>query len=220
MTPLLACHGVRKEYLGGVVALAGVDLTVEAGEHVAIMGASGSGKTTLVNMVGLLDTPTAGEVAYEGDDAARWSDAARSDFRANSIGFVFQSFHLLMDRTVLENVEAALVHQGQSPSARAPAVEAAVDSVGLSHRSEALVRTLSGGEQQRTALARALVREPKILICDEPVGNLDEANATRVLDSIGDFHRMGTTVVMVTHDPDVAARADRVVRLADGAVIP
>lgn len=220
MTPLLACRGVRKEYPGGVVALAGVDLTIEAGEYVAIMGASGSGKTTLVNMVGLLDTPTAGEVSYEGDDAASWSDAARSDFRGISIGFVFQAFHLLMDRTVFENVESALVHQGCSPSARTPLVEASVNSVGLSHRSEALVRTLSGGEQQRTALARALVRGPKILICDEPVGNLDEANATAVLDAIGDFHQTGTTVVMVTHDPDVAMRANRVVRLADGAVIP
>jgi putative ABC transport system ATP-binding protein len=202
------------------VALAGVDLTVDGGEYVAIVGASGSGKTTLVNMVGLLDTPTDGEISYGGDDAACWSDAARSDFRADSIGFVFQSFHLLMDRTVFENVEAALVHQGQRPPVRAHLADAAIDSMGLSHRSQALARTLSGGEQQRTALARALVREPKILICDEPVGNLDEANATRVLDSIGDFHRMGTTVVMVTHHPDVAARADRVVRLADGAVAP
>lgn len=216
MTALLECREVSRVYPGGVVALDSIDLAIEAGEYVALMGPSGSGKTTLVNLLGLLDVPTTGSVWYDGEDTGAWPEQKRSQCRASEISFVFQAFHLFEDRTVRENVEIGLVHQRVPPGLRGEIVERSVEMVGLDHRVDALARTLSGGEQQRTAVARAISRDPNLLICDEPVGNLDSENAGNVLDIIDAAHRGGLTVVMVTHDPATADRAQRVVRLGRG----
>ncbi|MEX0863348.1 MAG: ABC transporter ATP-binding protein [Acidimicrobiia bacterium] len=205
---------MSRVYLGNVTALQGVNLRIEEGEYVALMGPSGSGKTTLVNLLGLLDTPTEGSVWHLGADTGTWSETVRSQRRAFTISFIFQAFHLFEDRTVRENVEVGLVHQRVPPEVRAPRVEDAVGRVDLQHRIDAVARTLSGGEQQRTAVARAIARRPRILICDEPVGNLDEDNASNVLDSIESAHKEGLTVVMVTHDPRVAARSQRIISLS------
>ena len=216
MTPLVECRGVTRAYPGGVFAVAELDMSIFPGEYVALMGPSGSGKTTLSNLIGLLDTPTSGSVRIEGEDTSRWSDRERSERRSSMISYVFQSFHLLPDRTVRENVETGLIHQRVPRARRHDAVSRAIESVGLAERAGAVARTLSGGEQQRTAVARALVRKPRLLICDEPVGNLDEENARNVLDMIDDAHRSGVTVALVTHDSVAAQRAERVVRLARG----
>lgn len=216
MNVMVECRDVGRVYPGGVTALEGVDLVISDGEYVALMGPSGSGKTTLVNLLGLLDSPTSGELLFQGEDTTGWSDKLRSERRASAIGFVFQSFHLLDDRTVAENVELGLIHQRVPHKQRLPAVQAAIEQVGLSDRAGAMARTLSGGEQQRTAVARALVRKPSVLLCDEPVGNLDGENADNILRIVGDLNKGGMTVIMVTHDPATAARADRIVRIRRG----
>ncbi|HLF43015.1 MAG TPA: ABC transporter ATP-binding protein [Acidimicrobiia bacterium] len=219
MTLALRLDGISKVYADDVVALEQVDLTIEAGDYVALTGPSGSGKTTLLNLVGLLDTPTGGALWFEGDDTRDWTDRDRSRARADALGFVFQSYHLFEDRTVTDNVEIGLVHQRRNELDRPAELEKAIAAVGLQHRAHASARTLSGGERQRVAIARAIARQPRILLCDEPVGNLDGGNAEIVLDEIDHIHKSGVTVVMVTHDPRSAARALRVVKLRNGRVV-
>jgi ABC-type lipoprotein export system ATPase subunit len=199
-----------------VHALRGVDLTVFAGDWLAIVGPSGSGKSTLLNVLGCLDRPTAGTYLIDGIDAAGLNDEERAAVRGRRIGFVFQTFHLLGHRTALENVMLAAVYSGGEREGRVERARAALDRVGMGPRSDFLPTKLSGGEQQRVAIARALFGTPSLLLCDEPTGNLDSANTESVLSLFHDLERDGLTLVVITHEEDVAAHARRVVRIVDG----
>jgi putative ABC transport system ATP-binding protein len=212
--------GIRRSYPGGVVALDGVDLEVTRGAHLAVVGPSGSGKSTLLNVLGLLERPDAGRYVLDGTDVTDLTERARATVRARSLGFVFQSFHLIPHRTVLENVQLALLYAGVPRGQRAARAAAAVEQVGLGHRARHEPRTLSGGEAQRVAIARAVVTRPELLLCDEPTGNLDSRTTTSVLDLFDDLWRRGLTIVVVTHDPVVAERASTVVRVVDGRIDP
>jgi len=199
-----------------VTALHPCDLTVGRGEYLAVTGPSGSGKSTLLHLLGLLDTPSHGTYRLDGIDTGTLSDRDRSTLRGRRIGFVFQAFHLLPHRTAEENVLLAQVYNRTPRSRRREAARAALHQVGLDHRVDALPTTLSGGERQRVAIARALVNRPSLLLCDEPTGNLDSANAAAVLAQFDRLHGEGYTLVVITHDPAVAARAGRSVRISDG----
>ena len=201
-----------------VLALRGVQLTVEAGDHVAVVGASGSGKSTLLNVLGLLDRPTGGSYRLDGIDTARLSDRQRAGERGRRIGFVFQSFHLLSHRPVEENVMLAELYRGESRRGRFERAVAALELVGLGHRIGFLPTRLSGGERQRVAIARAIVGSPSLLLCDEPTGNLDSENTAAVLDLFDELGAQGLTILVITHDNTVAARARRVVRMRDGVL--
>lgn len=218
--PVLRLSGLRREFASDppVVALDDVDLTVEAGEYLAIVGPSGSGKSTLLNVLGLLDRPTSGRYELDGIDTAALGDRGRAALRAERIGFVFQSFHLLPHRSALENVMLGCLYQGVRRSSRRARSLRALQRVGLSPRTGFLPTRLSGGERQRVAVARALAAEPSLLLCDEPTGNLDSANTVAVLDLFDELLASGLTVVVITHDVDVAARAQRRVRIVDGTL--
>ncbi|WP_404685383.1 ABC transporter ATP-binding protein [Raoultella terrigena] len=198
---------------GEVTALEDINLCIARGEFVAIMGASGSGKTTLMNILTCLDTASEGQVILDGTDAAALDEEGRRAFRAQKIGLVFQQFHLIPFLTALENIMLAQHYHSVVDEAAARAVLA---QVGLEHRMTHLPSQLSGGEQQRVCIARALVNEPPVIFADEPTGNLDEENEQRVLDLLTDLHRQGRTVVMVTHNPALGQFADRIVRLQHG----
>ena len=218
---LIELHGVRRRYAmqgHAVKALAGIDLRIGAGEFIAITGASGSGKSSLLNILGCLDRPTEGRYLIEGEDVAGMDDEAASDIRNRRIGFVFQSFHLLPRLTVLENVLLPM-RFSEHPDPQAPArAENLLRRVGLGDRMDHRPGQLSGGQMQRAAIARALVLKPALLLADEPTGNLDSRSAKDVLALIDEVHQEGQTVVMVTHDNDVAAHAPRQVRLRDGKI--
>lgn len=201
-----------------VHALIDVDLRVEPGEWLAITGPSGAGKSTLLNVIGCLDTPTSGHYLFEGIDTAALSDKERAGLRSRRIGFVFQSFHLLPHRSVLENVMLAEVYRKQSSRGRRERALAAIERVGLSHRADFLPTKLSGGEKQRVAIARALVGSPSLLLCDEPTGNLDSKSSANILDLFETLHQQGLTLVVVTHDENVANRAGRRVHIIDGSL--
>ena len=200
---------------GAVTALDDVNITVARGEFVAIMGSSGSGKTTLMNILSCLDTPTEGKVLLNGTDAAALDDEARRIFRARTIGLVFQQFHLLPYLTACENVMLAQYYHSVTDKA---AALAALERVGLAHRSDHLPKQLSGGEQQRVCIARALINEPEILFADEPTGNLDAENEQTVLRIFAELHAQNRTIVMVTHNPDLGAKTDRIIRLQHGRI--
>ena len=212
---------ISKRYIhpaGGTIdALADVSLGIDRGEFVAITGTSGSGKSTLMNVLGLLDEPTRGRYAFEGQDVSTLSVAERARFRNKRIGFVFQAFHLLARTTALENVELPLVYSDRSVTDGLG--KRALDAVGLGDRISHRPGELSGGQQQRVAIARALVNEPDLILADEPTGNLDPQSATEVLKVLQTLNASGRTIVLVTHDPMVAAWAHRVVRLDAGRVI-
>jgi putative ABC transport system ATP-binding protein len=216
----LSFRQVAKSYVGPppFAALQPFDLTVASGEFVTISGPSGSGKSTLMNLAGLLDRPTAGEISIDGVATALLSEKRRSWIRGNRIGFVFQSYHLLARRTVLENVMLAGLYQGVPPNMRLAQSRAVLARVGLAGRADALASQLSGGERQRVAVARAVVHSPALVLCDEPTGNLDSAAATAVMELLGGLHREGMTVVLITHDPAVAAYGQRRVLIRDGQV--
>ena len=200
-----------------VEALRAVDLRVAAGDYVAVVGPSGSGKSTLLNVVGLLDRPTRGEYLLDGIDTATLTDRQRAALRGRRIGFVFQSFHLLSHRTVEENVMLAEVYRGgKQRRGRHGRAVAALERVGLAHRLGFLPTRLSGGERQRVAIARAIVGEPSLLLCDEPTGNLDSATTASVLELFDELRAQGLTVMIITHDADVAAHAERRVEMVDG----
>lgn len=218
--PVVELRGVLREYPGApaVRALGPVDLRIELGEYVSIMGPSGSGKSTLLNVIGMLDVPTAGSYLFRGQEANTLREAERTSLRGRAIGFVFQSFHLLKHRTAIENVALALLYSGMARPERERRARAVLTRVGLGQRADTATGRLSGGEQQRVAIARAVVAQPSLLLCDEPTGALDQANGEIVLDLIESLHSEGMTLCVITHDQAVGARAGRVVRLRDGLV--
>jgi putative ABC transport system ATP-binding protein len=221
VTPVLELRGVTKTYGEeghSVEVLRGLDLVVEAGEFVAIVGPSGSGKSTLLNVLGCLDRPTSGAYLLEGEDAAQLDDFKLSRMRNSRIGFVFQSFMLVPHLSVRENVELPLLY-GRVPRAqRRSRCAALVEQVGLSHRMHHKPNQLSGGECQRVAVARALANEPALLLADEPTGNLDSKTSADILRLFFDLHASGRTLVMITHDPEIAAKAPRRVAIRDGLI--
>ena len=201
---------------GSVTALDDINISVARGEFVAIMGASGSGKTTLMNILTCLDTASEGQVLLNGTDAAVLDEEARRNFRARTIGLVFQQFHLLPYLTACENVMLAQYYHSVTDKT---AALAALERVGLGHRSSHLPKQLSGGEQQRVCIARALINEPEILFADEPTGNLDAENERIVLDIFAELHAQGRSIVMVTHNPALGEKTDRIIRLQHGKII-
>ncbi|MGW2304768.1 ABC transporter ATP-binding protein [Streptomyces sp. NPDC001809] len=194
------------------------DLTVHRGEFITVVGPSGSGKSTFLNIAGLLDTPTTGTLLLDGIDTGRLRDAERTTLRGRRIGFVFQAFHLLPHRSARENVELAMVYGGVPRAERTRRAREALARVGLGHRTDALPTRMSGGERQRVAIARALAARPSLLLCDEPTGNLDTGNAEAVLRLLEALHAEGITILLITHDPAVAARGRRTVTIRDGVL--
>jgi putative ABC transport system ATP-binding protein len=225
VTPVIAVTDVTRSYqLGsrheGVRALRGVSFTVAPGEFVAIVGPSGSGKSTLLNLIGALDRPTTGAVRLDGRDVATMSDTQLARLRNAEIGFVFQQFHMLARTTALDNVALPLVYAGVGRSARVARARDALEAVGLGHRLEHHPTELSGGEQQRVAIARAVVTDPRILLADEPTGNLDTVTGDDVMRLLEQLNTdRGTALIVITHDPDIAARAPRQIRLRDGVIV-
>jgi putative ABC transport system ATP-binding protein len=220
--PLLILDGVDKRYDAGeisVSALRGIDLDINRGEYVAVMGASGSGKSTLMNILGCLDVPTSGHYILAGTDVAGLDDTDLAAVRNRLIGFVFQSFNLIPRTSAQRNVELPMVYAGIKPRQRSERARVALAAVGLSDRAQHKPSELSGGQQQRVAVARAIVTNPAIVLADEPTGNLDTTSTGEMLDVFDRLHRSGRTIVLITHEPDVAAHASRVVRLSDGRIV-
>ena len=219
---MIQLRGVSKVFVTDEVethALSEVDLTIERGEYVSIAGPSGCGKSTLLAILGLLDTPTRGEYRLNGRPVSQLSAAERARVRNREIGFIFQSFNLIGDLSVFENVELPLTYRGMRASERKERVMAALEKVQMSHRAKHLPSQLSGGQQQRVAVARAVAGDPLILLADEPTGNLDSVNGEAVMDLMRELHQQGATICMVTHDPRYAKHSDRQIHLFDGRVV-
>lgn len=221
MSSDMVLTNVHKTYEGRGVpthALRGVDLTIDRGSFTCVVGPSGHGKSTLLHLLGGLDRPNSGEVSVFGERLDTMSDARLARFRAEKVGFVFQFFNLLRGLTVMENVQLAMMFTGTPPAKQASRAVELLESVGLSEKGRARASELSGGQMQRVAIARALANEPDVLLLDEPTGNLDSASEAEVLGILDGLHREGRTIVMVTHSPDIAARAERVVEVRDGLI--
>jgi putative ABC transport system ATP-binding protein len=220
--PLLRLDGVTKVFYTDEVethALAGIHLEVQPGEYVAIAGPSGCGKSTLLSILGLLDSPSEGAYHLNGRPVEKLTASERARIRNREIGFIFQSFNLIGDLTVFENVELPLTYRGMKSSERRERVQAALEKVGMAHRAKHLPSQLSGGQQQRVAVARAVAGQPAILLADEPTGNLDSTNGEAVMELLRELHREGATICMVTHDPRFARHADRSIHLFDGRIV-
>jgi putative ABC transport system ATP-binding protein len=220
--PIIRLRSLKKVFHTDEVethAVADVHFDIPRGQYVCIAGPSGSGKTTLLSLIGLLDTPTSGTYDLDGQPVASLSGPARARVRNERIGFVFQSFNLIGDLTVAENIELPLTYRPMTAAERRRRVDAALERVGMAHRGRHLPAQLSGGQQQRVAVARAVAGEPLLLLADEPTGNLDSKNGDAVMTLLHDLHRAGTTIVMVTHNPDYARQAQRTIHLFDGRVV-
>lgn len=200
-------------------ALNSINVGIDEGEFVAIMGPSGCGKSTFLNVLGLLDTPDAGTYTFGGQEMTKLSERQRSNVRKNNIGFVFQSFNLIDELSVFENIELPLIYLKTPTAERKERVERMMERMGIAHRAKHYPQQLSGGQQQRVAVARALIADPKIILADEPTGNLDSAHGNEVMDLLSELNQAGTTIVMVTHSPHDAGYASRIIRLLDGEVI-
>ena len=221
MSAVIRIHDLTREYRMGserILALREVTLEIRRNEYLAIMGPSGSGKSTMMNLLGCLDTPTAGEYWLNGEEVSRLTDDALARVRNREIGFVFQTFNLLPRATALHNVELPLVYAGVRARERRERAATALERVGLAERMDHRPNELSGGQRQRVAIARALVNQPSILLADEPTGNLDSVTSDEIMEVFAALHAAGQTVIMVTHEPEIAARAQRVVVLRDGRV--
>jgi len=222
MNPLIAMNDVSKVFVTDDVethALSEITLTIGRGEYVSIAGPSGCGKSTLLSILGLLDTPTRGNYLLNGREVADLPQSERARIRNREIGFIFQSFNLIGDLSVFENVELPLTYRGMSSSERKKRATEALERVGMAHRAKHLPSQLSGGQQQRVAVARAVAGEPLILLADEPTGNLDSRSGEAVMDLLRELHRAGATICMVTHDPRYARHADRSIHVFDGRVV-
>jgi putative ABC transport system ATP-binding protein len=220
--PLIKLEGVTKVFYTDEVethALSGIHMEIRKGEYVSIAGPSGCGKSTLLSILGLLDTPTAGSYTLNGKPVANLNMAERARIRNREIGFIFQSFNLIGDLTVFENVELPLTYRGMKAAERKTRANEALEKVGMAHRARHLPSQLSGGQQQRVAVARALVGSPLIMLADEPTGNLDSRNGEAVMDLLRELHQAGATICMVTHDPRFTRHADRTIHLFDGQVV-
>ncbi|MGH8110245.1 MAG: ABC transporter ATP-binding protein [Arenimonas sp.] len=219
---MISLTNIVKRYLMGeeeIMALAGVDLTIERNEYVALIGPSGSGKSTLMNLLGCLDTPSEGKYVLNGRDTSTMNDNELAQVRNLEIGFIFQSFHLLPRMTVLQNVMQPLVYRGIASAERSRMATEALNKVGLGDRLSHRPNQLSGGQRQRVAVARALVGNPSILLADEPTGNLDSKTSAEIMALFDELHRQGQTVIVVTHEPDIAAHCHRTLRVSDGKIV-
>jgi len=218
---LIQITNIKRDFALGneiVYVLKGIDLEINKGEYVALMGPSGSGKSTLMNLLGCLDTPTSGSYILNGKDVSKMHDDELAEIRNKEIGFVFQTFNLLPRTTALDNVALPMVYAGFSKSERKVRAEEVLKQVGLADRMDHQPNQLSGGQRQRVAVARALVNNPSIILADEPTGNLDSKTSEEIMKLFGDIHKLGNTVIVVTHEEEVAAYAHRIIRLRDGMV--
>ena len=221
MNPILSVKELKKTYIMGttqVHALQSVSLDINKNEYVALMGPSGSGKSTLMNLLGCLDTPTSGEYLLNSTNVSTMTDSELAEIRNKEIGFVFQTFNLLPRLSALENVALPLVYGGVNKTKRLERAREVLEAVGLGDRVDHKPNELSGGQRQRVAIARALVNNPSIILADEPTGNLDSKTSTEIMQILGSLHKQGNTIILVTHEPDIAEYAHRVVRLRDGLV--
>jgi putative ABC transport system ATP-binding protein len=221
MSLVIKIRGIKRDFPLGqeiVKVLKGIDLDIERGEYVALMGPSGSGKSTLMNLLGCLDTPTAGSYFLNGNDVSNMSDDQLAEIRNKEIGFVFQTFNLLPRTTALENVALPMIYAGASKAARKERAEEVLNDVGLADRMDHKPNQLSGGQRQRVAVGRALVNKPSIILADEPTGNLDSKTSLEIMNLFNEIHKAGNTVIIVTHEEEVAKHAHRVIRLRDGMI--
>ena len=222
MATALECQGLWKLYEMGeekIQAVRGINLSIQQGDMIAIMGPSGCGKTTLLNVLSGIDEPSAGQVMISGNPLFGISDDDRTNIRAREMGFIFQKFHLLDVMTAVENVEVPLLLMGKSPTDARDKAQQALEKVGLRDRSKHRPSELSGGQQQRVSIARAIVHSPSVILCDEPTGNLDSETSNQVMHLLEEINQSGTTVVIVTHDEEIAKRCSRTIRLRDGIIV-
>jgi putative ABC transport system ATP-binding protein len=221
MTKIIETHDIEKRYVMGsevILALKSISITINKGEYVAFMGPSGSGKSTLMNIIGALDTPTKGSYILNGKDVSNMSENELAEIRNKEIGFVFQTFNLLPRFSALENVALPLIYAGYSKAERTERAIKTLEDVGLGNRYKHKPNEMSGGQRQRVAIARALVNNPSIILADEPTGNLDSKTSYDIMDLFDELHRRGNTIIMVTHEEDIANYAHRIVRMRDGLI--